>query len=256
MPEQAGATTEYAETEAQSPETRFRLDPRVESELARLRPLGAPELQRLLEAEEGRPETRKMPETLVCMARERFGSGDDDVAWMIASELIDRNAATIFRNVRCWHLPPQHEEDCIRDIQMEALQSIRSREQNAEFWTVRFGLCLKRLTLNVIDRYAHIAAVERASDRDEAHDSSRLESIEPPAGAERLNAQERAEAREALALLAPDQRMAFVLYHYEQWDQREIAERLGKTDRTVRNLLRSAEETLESWRAGNAPARD
>ena len=64
-----------------------------------------------------------------------------------------------------------------------------------------------------------------------------------------LPAPERVEVREALRALPEQERRAFVLYHYEDWPQDEIAQTLGVTDRTVRNLLVRAQKRLEEWRA-------
>jgi RNA polymerase sigma factor (sigma-70 family) len=253
MPEPAGTTTEYAVPPGAPDSGKYVPEAHVHAELNRLRPLGAIELQRLLERENNSPETRTAPETLVCLVRERFRAGDDDCAWMIAVELLDRCAGVITRNVRSWHLPPHHEEECIHDIQMEALHAIRSDAPAAAFWSVRFALCLKRLALNVVTRYRHMLAIERGAASEADSDSGAPDPIESLAAVERLSAQDRLEIREALALLTADQRTVFVLYHFEQWDQGEIAARLGKTDRTVRNLLRGAKETLDRWSAGGAP---
>ena len=70
--------------------------------------------------------------------------------------------------------------------------------------------------------------------------------------AAQLSAHERVEVREALRVLPEQERRAFVLYHYEDWSQEQIAEALQITDRTVRNLLMRAQKRLEAWRAEQA----
>ena len=70
-----------------------------------------------------------------------------------------------------------------------------------------------------------------------------------PAAPARLTSDQRVLVQEALRILTQEQRITFILFHYEQWTQEEIAKYVKVTDRTVRNRLESAEKRLATWRA-------
>jgi RNA polymerase sigma factor (sigma-70 family) len=53
---------------------------------------------------------------------------------------------------------------------------------------------------------------------------------------------------DALASLGEPLRTALWLYYREEWTEKEIADHLGCTSRTVRNYLRRARERLATWR--------
>jgi len=66
-----------------------------------------------------------------------------------------------------------------------------------------------------------------------------------PAAEERLSSREREEAvRRALAELAPRQRMALVLHHYEDFSYRQIAEVMGVSVSSVESLIFRARRRL------------
>ena len=191
-------------------------------------------------------------ETLVCMLRiwqRSTQRADKENAWEIADLLLERSARFVHQHVTCWKLSPQHIEDCKRDVQVQMLQDLFNDSRGCEFWEVRFWLCLKRRLLNIVQKYRVLAEAEFAPapvEDDEGHTTDYFDRVAAP---DPLPAPERVEVREALRALPEQERRAFVLYHYEDWPQDEIAQTLGVTDRTVRNLLVRAQKRLEEWRA-------
>jgi RNA polymerase sigma factor (sigma-70 family) len=188
-------------------------------------------------------------EALVNILRTWNRSGDGDDAWKIAELLIERSARFIRQHVACWkQLTPAQSDECIRDVQVQMLQDLFDDGRSCEFWEVRFWLCLKRRLLNIVQRYRTAAQVERqpnAIEDDEGHTTDYFDRIAAPSG---LSPQQQIEIGEALALLTEQERTAFVLYHFHDWPQQQIADHLKVTDRTVRNLLGRAQKRLEVWR--------
>ncbi len=227
-------------------------EPQVEAQVQRL--LRAPQSVFWRDA---RLPDRKAPEwvqeeTLVCMLRiwQRSSQrADKENAWQIADLLIERSARFIHQHVSCWKLSPQHVDDCKRDIQVQMLQDLFNDSRGCEFWEVRFWLCLKRRLLNIVQKYRGMAQAEFAPPPIEDEEGHTTDYFERTADSESLSAHERVEVREALRVLPDTERKAFILYHYEDWSQEQIAETLQVTDRTVRNLLSRAQKRLEEWRA-------
>ena len=226
-------------------------EPQVEAQVQRLLQTPLADFWR-----QARQPDRKAPgwvqeETLVCMLRiwqRSAGRADKENAWEIADLLLERSARFVHQHVTCWKLSPQHIEDCKRDVQVQMLQDLFNDSRGCEFWEVRFWLCLKRRLLNIVQKYRSLAETEFAPptiEDDEGHTTDYFDRIAAP---DPLPASERVEIREALRALPEQERKAFVLYHYEDWPQDDIAQSLGVTDRTVRNLLARAQKRLEEWR--------
>ena len=190
-------------------------------------------------------------ETLVCMLRiwnRSANRADKESAWEIADLLIERSARFVTQHVSCWKLSPQHIDDCKRDIQVQMLQDLFNDSRGCEFWEVRFWLCLKRRLLNIVQKYRSMAQTEFAPAPIEDEEGHATDYFERVTDGEALSAQDRVEVREALRVLPEQERIAFVLYHYEDLSQEQIAQQLKVTDRTVRNLLSRAQKRLEEWR--------
>ena len=187
------------------------------------------------------------PETLVGLIRILQRCGEMEAAWDLVPVLIDRSAAFINKKLRVWRLTAQQKEDCIHEIQHGMILELFNAKPGAEFWEVRFWLCLERRLTDITRRH------QMRSDRETSADAPANDEIgeTPVARLEddrTLPAQILVEMQEALSLLTSAQRTAFVLYHQHQWSQPEIAGHLKVTDRTVRNLLNRAEERLAQWR--------
>ncbi|HZO88145.1 MAG TPA: sigma-70 family RNA polymerase sigma factor [Chthonomonadaceae bacterium] len=191
-------------------------------------------------------------EALVSILRHRNRRGESEAAWQIAELLIERSARFIYQHIRCWRqLTAQQVEECIRDVQVQMLQDLFSEERRCEFWEVRFWLCLKRRLINLVQKYRAAAEAEMEPSPIEDDEGRATDFFDRVSAPDTLSAQQRAEIAEALALLTDQERTVFVLYHYEDWPQQQIAAHLNVTDRTVRNLLSRAQKRLEHWRTDN-----
>ncbi len=187
-------------------------------------------------------------EALVCLLRTYQRRGETDNAWRLAEVLLQRTVPFLNRHISVWHLPPHYVEECIRDTQEQLLNDMFNLSAKAEFWEIRFWLCLKRRLLNVIQHYKRITEAE-FHPTDTLEDGEQGEdSISRIPDSKSLPLANRALIADALAQLKEQERIAFTLFHSEDWGQQEIAERLGVSERTVRNLLTRAEKRLAEWR--------
>lgn len=185
-------------------------------------------------------------EALVVVLRVWNRQGDAD-AWNIAQLLVERVAGFITRHTGAWHLPPHHLEQCLEELHSQMLCDLLDTSRSAEFWEVRFWLCLKRRLLNCVQHYRLLSQRELLPVPLEDESGQTEDYFERLAAPSTLTAHQRVEAREALAQLPENERIAFVLYHYEGWGQEQIAEYMQCDSRTVRNRLTRARTYLEAW---------
>jgi len=188
-------------------------------------------------------------ESLVCILRIWERGGNHAAADAIAELLIERSARKIARQIACWRLHPQHADDCTADVQAILIEAIYSDSRSYEFWEVRFWVCLERRINSAAARYRTVMDRELDMPAWEDDEGNLTDPIDRCAAPTAMSAHDRVEISEALALLTANQRIAFVLYNGEQWSQQEIAAHLNVSDRTVRNLLTTAHQKLNPWRA-------
>lgn len=190
-------------------------------------------------------------ESLVCLLRIWLRSGErteQEQAWEVAELLIERCTQFIHLHIACWKLSPQHVEECKRDIQVQMLQDLFNTSQSAEFWEIRFWLCLKRRLLNIVKKYRVISETEVTTANVSDEEGKTEDFFDRVAGAELIPHQVRVEARQALRELPELERKAYILYHYEDYSQEQIAADFNVTDRTVRNWLTRANQRMTQWR--------
>ncbi len=218
--------------------------------------------QRLLEAGERGSAERLQEETLVYFLREYDRRGESDIAWRIAEGLAERVSGHVARKLARWRLTPEESDDCARDLFAALWEALFSHEAPAEFWEVRFWVCLDRRLWNLVEKRQAVrdnelrpgdASFEDADGdtaADEASAFGRL--VDSGPGPETL-----AEHKEALSLLTENERLAVYLCQVEGMpeesedpDRMTAAKILGVTGRSVRNYLRRAEAKLHEWSQG------
>lgn len=192
-------------------------------------------------------------EAAVYLLRERHRAGDGEGATRIAERLVARSAGYVSRQIAAWNMRPHsHADDCMQDIYADMLQCLFDLSPGAEFWEVRFWLCLKRRVTNVVHHYAERRQIEnsltqaRPDDDDQAQETD-ISDEAAPSGFARV--EDRDAAAEALSQLPPNERATFVLRNYEGLPQEEIGRILGVSERQVRNRLVRADRLLRDWRA-------
>jgi DNA-directed RNA polymerase specialized sigma24 family protein len=232
----------------------YQRERRAEEEIHRLCGLGQRARRDVLLARHpaGDP-ARLREETLVYALRECAARGDDETAWGIAELLTERVSGHIARQLAKWRLPEEDADDVTRDLFALLFDALFSREASAEFWEVRFWVCLDRRLWNLVEkRQASLdSQLSEGSEptESESGESTLLRLPESGPGPEAL-----AEYGEALTVLAEHERLAVYLKYIEGLpeesddpNRQSVAKILGVTGRTVRNYLRRAEQKLREW---------
>jgi DNA-directed RNA polymerase specialized sigma24 family protein len=197
---------------------------------------------------------RLREETLVYLLREYARRGDEDQAWRLAERLVERVSGHIARQLAKWRLPVEDADDVTRDLFAILFEALFSREAAAEFWEVRFWVCLDRRLWNLVEkrqavldsRAAELSLEATGGEEGEAR-VNRIPDLAP--GPEAL-----AQYGEAIGQLAERERLAVYLKYIEGLpeesedpERQTIAKILGVTGRSVRNYLRRAEQKLREW---------
>jgi len=206
---------------------------------------------------------RLREETLVYFIREYDRRGETEAAWAVAETLIERTAGHVARKLARWRLTPEDEDDCGRDLYLAMCEALFSREPAAEFWEVRFWVCLDRRLWNLVEKRQAVRDNElRPGDAGDDADGEAMGDEGTVFG--RITDSGAAphtllEHKEALSLLTDNERMAVYLCFVEglpeESDDPErpsAARTIGVTGRSIRNYLRRAEAKLKNWAAAGA----
>jgi RNA polymerase sigma factor (sigma-70 family) len=225
-------------------------EPDVLRQIEALRRCGRSEFRQRVEVREHTQPGFVSEEALVYFVRERHLAGQAAEAGDLIALLEERCRKRVARTLAGWtQMNETQREDCYHDVIGTMFLALISLETKDEFWEVRFWHCLDWKLSNVAQKYHTVAQnefVPNSAENDEGHTVDYIGSLAAPT---RLTTDQRLLVREALQLLTQDQRVVFILFHYEQWTQEEIAKHIKATDRTVRNRLESAERRLATWRA-------
>jgi DNA-directed RNA polymerase specialized sigma24 family protein len=202
---------------------------------------------------------RLREETVVYFIRECAAHGDDETAWKLAEMLVERVSAHVQRKLARWRLTPEDADDCVRDLFAALWDAVFDRSQTAEFWEVRFWVCLDRRLWNLIEKRQAVADTElspgdQTDDGVEERDADALFARMADTGP---SPEAMAERAEALALLNENERLAVYLVYIEGLPEESedpakpsAAKVLGVTGRSVRNYLRRAKDKLMTWEQG------
>ena len=199
-------------------------------------------------------------ETLVHFIRAVRRSEDHKAAADLIDILTRRMSGRLSRMARVWRLgyPPDLAEDVIDEILTDVYDQVLSNDPAAEFWEIRFWVCLNRRALNILRRRRK-ELDQIVSDESDDVDFPECEPL--PADFDRRragieNPEVRAVIDDALVRLPQPLRTAFLLKHWSGFAEEPgvgggpaISTMMGVSGRTVRNYLAKAEQRLAEWRA-------
>ena len=200
-------------------------------------------------------------ETLVYLIREYFQTGANELVTPLSQKLLDRCAGQINRRLHGLRDDQDRWENARTDVVNELVTRLLDLDSDrADFFQVRFGRALRMLTIRVFHRYRlekdllnrSVRLSYLGEDEDAGEERSKQEEPQDPG----LPPDLKAVASDGLAaILDPRCREAFILRYYAGWPTSSkdpavptISEKLGVSDRTVRNWLRRAEADLRRWR--------
>jgi len=179
------------------------------------------------------------------------------------SECLVTRCATLI-NGRLSGLGADWQEDGFSEVVVELFDRILDLDSDrGDFLQVRFWVVLKRLTVQVFRKMLKVDQNTIPLDSLAGYDDEAVAAaeVDVPASSTHETRSVESEAidsiliKDALSQLDEPIRSAFLLRHYAEWpieDQdssvRTISKHFGKTPRTIRNWLASAEECLAAWR--------
>lgn len=174
------------------------------------------------------------PETLIVVYRACVRYGYRDLQELIIVALHRRMAPFVHRRLsRVPWCDSEERLDVEAELALRLVQEWGAETAETEFWEVRFWTCLR---LRLID-------VLRAV-RNGRRQYPRLEEYGDTPGPDRLDILERIAIRMMLDELPPQFTRVLFLKYVEQRTDREIAQMLGVSERTVRNYVQRAKLML------------
>ena len=191
-------------------------------------------------------------ECMVHLIRNDLRTGDRRLAETLTPILLERCEATLRGSIRGFQ--PAAASEIREEVLGRLAVSLAGPGDEADFLEVRFALALKRLRIDVCRRERRrlqglVALDEPAGSRDEPE--SAAVDIAPPTPP---NQEHRMLIRQALATLTPEERKIVVLHKIAGVPLASAAAGatlvglLGRSERTLRNRLRSAEAKLVDFR--------
>lgn len=204
-------------------------------------------------------------ECLVYLIRRSLLEDDNDLASALLSRLEMRISKKV-NNVISKHLRRHYVDECFDAVVHEVTCRLIDLETDRDdFAQVCFWLWLDGRTFNVLRKHLRLQkegnVTDALNDVDEADDeeSERRKKIEPLKDKSPLPDLQAmgAEAYKLLDRLTKNERMAFLLRHYDGWEVENkdpsvmtISRFFERTPKTIRNWLNSAEEKLQKWQGG------
>lgn len=224
--------------------------PDVLSELEELQGISLKELkQRVTVTKESDPNSLKS-ETLVFLLREMFQKdGFNDIY-----ETLSKRILRIIYNKN-----PDGEdlEDFNQRIQLAFLERVLDFETDrGDFAQVSFGQFVLGLSQNEKSRFRTANKKQQITDSvDESYENDEDEKPKLQLRSKTISPENMAEINEALTHLPQSQREAFILHHYYNYqvkskdiDKPTLTEHFQKSDKTIRNWLKEAEQILADLR--------
>ncbi|HUS14995.1 MAG TPA: sigma-70 family RNA polymerase sigma factor [Chloroflexia bacterium] len=190
-------------------------------------------------------------ETLVHGIRRFRAAGRQAEAQVVAEWLIERAAPLVARIARGQAVRAEDREDLAQTALLQMWQEVQNSLPQHEFWEVHFAHMLRLACADAAERLRRPGEHERPFKRGTSDDGdpwNEEDTLADPRALEPAML-----VPEALAQLDGNVRHALYLktlgYKERSKDSSEptISSLLGVSDRTVRNYLRAAEETLRPW---------
>lgn len=181
----------------------------------------------------------RRPEAVVALLRMWAAQDEMDGAWRLA-EILVRGIQPFLRKslARYAWLSPDAREDLARDLALRLYEEWFAGDGQHAFWEIRFWHCLR---LRIIDllRKGRVAASDLVPGAELIETMSGVSG-----GALQQPDVDRIAALALLAKLDEPLRRTFVMKHYAQFTDDEIADVMGVSARTIRNWLQRARKSL------------
>lgn len=223
--------------------------PEIENQIAECFRFSADELASRLKIEDYTSEDFLRPETLVCLLSLARAENLAQFENLISQRLFLLCRRRVRRMLREKFNDADFIEEAAHDIYADMInQCLERTEKSYDFWEVRFYQALTALVQNylrkhAVKRQATLLFTDLSGD-EEREFGEKLEDARDFA----KDFETKETSKKVLRRMPEDLRKIFILYFREKETQKAIAERLGVSDRTIRNKLEKIEEFLNEWR--------
>lgn len=183
----------------------------------------------------------RRPEAVVALLRIWAAQNDTEHAWRLAEILVVVTEAYVRKSLAGFPwIGSDAREDISHDLALRLYEEWFASDGRYAFWEVRFWHCLRLRIIDVLRKGRFASPDVMPSD----------ETIEGLAQDPRRRSQsdeiERIAALALLDRLDDRVRRVFILKHYAQWTEEEIAEEMKVSSRTIRNWLHRARRSLDA----------
>jgi RNA polymerase sigma factor (sigma-70 family) len=218
--------------------------PEIDNEIAQLFKLSDKSVQLKLQGclDTG---TKINGETLICLLRALAGQKDRKLFNLTFKVLATQCTPTLIHHVS--RLTPDEQKEHAHDVLTKIVATLGEKPRDLDYAEVHFNHYLK---LRSVDEYRKKVKTFEKRNTQENPSLKNDEGDEDGHGAveniadERRTPEEYAAATAALKKLPEELRMVYMLYHFRDMEQKDIAAQIGKTVRTVYNLLKQAQELI------------
>jgi DNA-directed RNA polymerase specialized sigma24 family protein len=241
----------------------YRREADVEQQIAELSAMSLPDLLIRVDTA-GRDDAGHVKEeALVYLIRENYMRGQRRTVEELSAVLLTRCEGHI--RSMLYGLSAEHLEEAEDEVVENLFERILDRTSDrGDFLQVRFWTFLTRLAtdasrkhLTLMKKTARDVAPEWIHGAEPADEPQGDTHYVAPVAAGGLNMEERVLLNEALASLDEPYRTLVVLRHYYDWpiegddpDVPTISGYFGRTPRTIRNWMNTAQDRLRAWREG------
>lgn len=231
----------------------------VEEQIKEVLAIDGAALEQRLSVRDYRADGFIKPEAIVYLIRRSLDLGDDDSVNRLSTALVGQLTGMIARKVRI--LSPNLREDCHSEIVVRVFADVVDLSTDrADYAQVSFGDWLEKRAVDSIRKcwkehtQSQITDSQTRKDEDGDEDQADPEArdFRP---SDLLPEEYGLFIDKALSVLKDNEREAFVMRHFWEWEIENtdpniptISTRFGKSPRTIRNWLASADKKIKTWR--------
>jgi DNA-directed RNA polymerase specialized sigma24 family protein len=188
-------------------------------------------------------------EALIAVLRSFATAGDLESAQAVFKTLVTRTSAVIANKLRIWTSIPSHQlEDVRQSLLVGLYEFVFSLDAGEELWECNFKTCFDCRFLTIIGKLTRgsVATVTMSQvlDEDDTRDLLEVEDTSAQIGFESIHVEEALKHLDCV-----DSRLgkSFYLKVFADLPEKEIAELMEVSERTVRNWIAASKKELREY---------
>lgn len=203
-------------------------------------------------------------ETLVYLIKKSHKEQNQDLYNDLSQILVERCHNRLIYRHR--NIASEAKDDAYASVFLNLFDEICAKDEKGDFLQVRFWVTFDRMAIDVFRTYSRKQSKDRANlhpdsfmDVDESEDlwETAVSPIDQNIPDNRRGSSAELEGlkKDAYKVLKEPIRTVFLLYHYDGWpigsidpDEWTLSKQYKKSEKTIGNWLRKAEQDLQKWR--------